>query len=437
MSQVEKDVSNPFTRSRSDVIAANRPTLSHTDMIPTGPDEFLNPSSKLDQEPNPFEQSFSSVSGTEGPTSSAVTSKSILPSIANIDTPQAPTDMNSWGAQSLRSGPLSPSMLLGPQGSAVSSNRHGFNSYGAQPSPMTAALLGAAAHATPNFLRNLPETTSLQLNSSNVATTAPDKKESTGADASEAAKTRGSMNTYAETAGQHLNPTEKGGQLHSKGARGNREMNGSESHEDGNKARTNRRRSTVSAGSGEGNEESEDEKSGSDKKPDKKSKTENPDEKRKSFLERNRQAALKCRQRKKQWLNNLQAQVEYLSQENETLQNQATGLREEIINLKTLLLAHKNCPIAQANGAMGIEGLVPVMAGPSMAAPSHLGMPPMNVPINMLGMPQVIPGPPPGISQIGVPQHIQGQPAHGVPTNIMFYSILLHRQLSSIGTLPH
>ncbi|ORX91037.1 GCN5L1-domain-containing protein [Basidiobolus meristosporus CBS 931.73] len=229
------------------------------------------------------------------------------------------------------------------------------------------------------------------------------------------------MNSYVgstEPVNQRQNNPEKGSQFHSKPTRGNGGVNESESHEDGNKARINRRRSILSTGSGEGDGGSEDDDLGSDKKPDKKPKAESPDEKRKSFLERNRQAASKCRQRKKQWLNNLQAQVEYLSQENETLQNQATGLREEIINLKTLLLAHKDCPIAQANGAMGIEGLVPVMTGPPMAAPTHLGMPPMNVPMNMLGMPQVIPGPPPGINQMGVPPHIQGQPMHGVPTNV-------------------
>ncbi|KAI8344475.1 hypothetical protein BC941DRAFT_330440, partial [Chlamydoabsidia padenii] len=54
--------------------------------------------------------------------------------------------------------------------------------------------------------------------------------------------------------------------------------------------------------------------------------------------------ALKCRQRKKQWLNNLQAKVEYLTNDNEQLQIQTNALREEIMNLKTLLLAHKDCP---------------------------------------------------------------------------------------------
>lgn len=72
--------------------------------------------------------------------------------------------------------------------------------------------------------------------------------------------------------------------------------------------------------------------------------------KRKHFLERNRQAALKCRQRKKQWLANLQNRVEFLTTDNEQLQSQATILREEVINLKTLLLTHRDCKVAQANG---------------------------------------------------------------------------------------
>jgi len=74
------------------------------------------------------------------------------------------------------------------------------------------------------------------------------------------------------------------------------------------------------------------------------------DEKRKNFLERNRIAALKCRQRKKQWLNGLQNRVEFLTGDNLRLQTQLESLKEEIVNLKTLLLAHKECPVAQANG---------------------------------------------------------------------------------------
>ncbi|KAK9767664.1 Transcription factor [Basidiobolus ranarum] len=411
--------------------------------------DFLNPSSKLDQEPNPFEQSFSTIAGTEDSATNDVTSKSILPPIANIDTPQAPTNIHSWGPQSLRSGPLSPSMLLGPQNSLVSGGRNNFSPYGAQPSPMTAALLGAAAQVSPSFLRNVPETTNLQLNVSSV-----DRKDGKGAGVSEIAnpQTQASnslnlpskettTNLSANTENhshQQFNAVGQGNTTRQKVTHRKKEVDGSKTHQDKDKTKfSKRRKSTASAASGEGNELSEDEGSDNDKsqgdsKSDKKYKAESSDDKRKSFLERNRQAALKCRQRKKQWLNNLQAQVEYLSQENETLQSQATSLREEIINLKTLLLAHKNCPVAQANGVIGIEGLVPVMGGP----PAHMGLPQMSAPMNMLGMPQGMPGAPGGMNPISVPPRIQGQAIHRAPTNIGMEGSGVHDIQSINGNLP-
>ncbi|KAI7888009.1 uncharacterized protein EV154DRAFT_426403 [Mucor mucedo] len=69
------------------------------------------------------------------------------------------------------------------------------------------------------------------------------------------------------------------------------------------------------------------------------------DEKRRNFLERNRQAALKCRQRKKQWLTNLQERVEYLTNDNEQLQMQANVMRDEVLSLRRLLMVHKDCPM--------------------------------------------------------------------------------------------
>lgn len=68
-----------------------------------------------------------------------------------------------------------------------------------------------------------------------------------------------------------------------------------------------------------------------------------------------RVAALKCRQRKKQWLANLQQKVEIFSQENDNLSQQISTLRDEVVNLKTLLLAHKDCPITQQQGLGGMQ----------------------------------------------------------------------------------
>lgn len=66
-------------------------------------------------------------------------------------------------------------------------------------------------------------------------------------------------------------------------------------------------------------------------------KPETEEEKRRNFLERNRQAALKCRQRKKAWLASLQAKVEYLTTENERLTAALVSSREEISRLSALV----------------------------------------------------------------------------------------------------
>jgi ATF/CREB family transcription factor len=87
-------------------------------------------------------------------------------------------------------------------------------------------------------------------------------------------------------------------------------------------------------------------------------------------------AALKCRQRKKQWLANLQNKVEMFSSENDALTSQISQLREEVVNLKTLLLAHKDCPVTQQQGLHGaymqqaaMETYNPQMNPYGMAAP--------------------------------------------------------------------
>jgi len=108
--------------------------------------------------------------------------------------------------------------------------------------------------------------------------------------------------------------------------------------------------------------------SGSNKKSKTKTAQETDDEKRRNFLERNRQAALKCRQRKKQWLSSLQQKVDWYSRENELLSSEVGQLREQVTGLKTLLAAHKDCPVAQQNGAtpetiaqaVGQSGVFPV-----------------------------------------------------------------------------
>lgn len=89
-------------------------------------------------------------------------------------------------------------------------------------------------------------------------------------------------------------------------------------------------------------------------------------------------AALKCRQRKKQWLANLQSKVEMFSSENDQLSSQISALREEVVALKTMLLAHKDCPVTQSQGMAG--GYMPQQMpeygghGPQMANPYGMAM---------------------------------------------------------------
>ncbi|KAJ1966923.1 Transcription factor, partial [Dimargaris verticillata] len=116
--------------------------------------------SKLELEPNPFEKSFSTPVLSQADQGTTGSPKPLLPPISHLDSPSIPGGQF-WATSSLRLGPLSPSMLLGPQNSgatqtstmAAASNpmvsskpsMSDYNMVPAQPSPMTAALLSAAA----------------------------------------------------------------------------------------------------------------------------------------------------------------------------------------------------------------------------------------------------------------------------------------------------
>ncbi|XP_051568312.1 cyclic AMP-dependent transcription factor ATF-7-like isoform X2 [Myxocyprinus asiaticus] len=70
-----------------------------------------------------------------------------------------------------------------------------------------------------------------------------------------------------------------------------------------------------------------------------------PDERRRRFLERNRAAASRCRQKRKVWVSALEKRAEELATSNVTLTNEVSLLRTEVTQLKELLLAHKDCPV--------------------------------------------------------------------------------------------
>ncbi|KAI8369669.1 hypothetical protein BD560DRAFT_397469 [Blakeslea trispora] len=292
----------------------------------------LNSSSKLDQEPNPFEQSFSSITPTTSQSNDNAAAldektkdKLKLPPVASITSP-APIINNSvigggilpkevsnqftW--DTLRTGPLSPSMLAGP----------------AKPDEYYST-------AIPSKLGNTSYTSKYSNETfSSVKTEQPQDY----ANKTPTLPTRQSTRTRQQTASRK------------RSASSQRDDSAEETQvaPPPQPRKNSRRRSSALTVESSEMDDDFDEKPASKRK--KTANKDEDDEKRKNFLERNRIAALKCRQRKKQWLNNLQAKVEFLTNDNERLQLQSESLKEEIVNLKTLLLAHKECPVAQANG---------------------------------------------------------------------------------------
>ncbi|KAI9294920.1 hypothetical protein K502DRAFT_342067 [Neoconidiobolus thromboides FSU 785] len=69
-------------------------------------------------------------------------------------------------------------------------------------------------------------------------------------------------------------------------------------------------------------------------------------------LVKNREAASKCRQKKKEWLKKKEVETRLLDDENDYLSEQVTELKNEILNLKMLLSAHNNnCNISLNSSA--------------------------------------------------------------------------------------
>ncbi|MCJ1283963.1 hypothetical protein MMC26_003294 [Xylographa opegraphella] len=71
------------------------------------------------------------------------------------------------------------------------------------------------------------------------------------------------------------------------------------------------------------------------------------EEKRSKFLERNRVAASKCRQKKKEWTNNLEAKARELQNSKNQLAMMVTSLKEEVMWLKGEMLKHTGCGCVQ------------------------------------------------------------------------------------------
>ncbi|PWW72396.1 hypothetical protein C7212DRAFT_355066 [Tuber magnatum] len=395
-----------------------------------GGDYFALNHTRLDQEPNPFEQSFAS---TSDPLS---TPKTILPPVTAITSPASLLPGGSggsafnWGLNSLRSGPLSPAMLQGPASNSNvgSSGSLAFDAHirtgltpnesgirtgltpGATPGTMEfqrTALSAArkSSHPAPSLMspqqqhiksedrapgRDQQKRQQLDTNyraadpahnaanglfllanaqhqqqeavatsgagiNTGSAPSYPGGPVSSGATAVGGSRISelsddfgGSSDEEMQNTGSRRNTRPKNPKGKQSAALAGRrkadDSPGGTGRSQPKKAKGPQGQSmSVSGGSDDGQDDGKDENGKDTKKM-------TEEEKRKNFLERNRVAALKCRQRKKQWLASLQAKVEIYSSENDALTAQVTSLREEIVSLKTLLLAHKDCPVARSNG---------------------------------------------------------------------------------------
>ncbi|XP_068603505.1 cyclic AMP-responsive element-binding protein 5-like [Brachionichthys hirsutus] len=105
----------------------------------------------------------------------------------------------------------------------------------------------------------------------------------------------------------------------------------------------------------------------------------NPDERRQKFLERNRAAATRCRQKRKVWVSSLEKKAEELTHTNLQLQNEVTSLRSEVGQLKQILLTHKDSRQREAQGypTAGVSpggSPTPVGRGSQLQAIQHNGI---------------------------------------------------------------
>lgn len=72
---------------------------------------------------------------------------------------------------------------------------------------------------------------------------------------------------------------------------------------------------------------------------------EDPEVKRVKFLERNRAAASRCRAKKKMWVEELEVKSKDINTLNQSMQQEISMLKSEVQQLKSILIAHKDCPL--------------------------------------------------------------------------------------------
>ena len=102
---------------------------------------------------------------------------------------------------------------------------------------------------------------------------------------------------------------------------------------------------------------------------DRRDQTNPEDEKRSKFLERNRVAASKCRQKKKEWTSNLESRARELQNNKNQLALMVGSLKDEMIFLRGEMLKHNGCECAGIREYLSKEAQNLAHDGPSSYKP--------------------------------------------------------------------
>lgn len=109
---------------------------------------------------------------------------------------------------------------------------------------------------------------------------------------------------------------------------------------------------------------------------------------RKQLLERNRVAASKCRQRKKQLFTKMESELTYYSNGFRELSVQVTQLRDQLLLLRGVLMNHKDCPtlVQSAGGFQQLQNILgqsEYVAHLTTHAESNLSSMPSTIPTTL------------------------------------------------------
>ncbi|KAJ2785099.1 hypothetical protein GGI15_002039 [Coemansia interrupta] len=99
-------------------------------------------------------------------------------------------------------------------------------------------------------------------------------------------------------------------------------------------------------------------------------------QRRRRFLERNRVAASKCRQKKKMWIQELERRAEDVTMQNRSLHIAVAQLKEEVMILKNQLLAHRNCGCTSVQQFLQTDVTAPTDTAVAQAMSAAMVAPP-------------------------------------------------------------